>query len=142
VRINIKRIDPSLPLPRYETDGSVGFDLITRETTAVPPRSFALVPGNIVVQLPRHHMLLVSSRSSTPRRTGLVVPHGIGVVDSDYRGPEDEIKVQVWNATDAAVTVERGDRIAQGIIVRTERAEWEEVDDVGLRSRGGFGSTG
>ena len=140
MKINIKRIDPSLPLPRYETDGSVGFDLITREATAVPPNSFALVPGNVVVQLPRQHMLLVSSRSSTPRRTGLVVPHGIGVVDSDYRGPEDEVKVQVWNPTDNAITVERGDRIAQGIIVRTERAEWQEVDDVG--SRGGFGSTG
>lgn len=142
MNIKIKRLDTSLPLPRYETAGSVGFDLITRQTTVVPANSFALVPGNVVVQLPPGYMLMVASRSSTPRRTGLIVPHGIGVIDSDYGGPDDEVKVQVWNPTADAVTVDRGDRIAQGIVMEIQRVEWEEVVDLDAPSRGGFGSTG
>ena len=142
MNIRIKRLDTSLPLPRYETDGSVGFDLVTREDTDVEPNSFALVPGNVVVQLPPGYALLLVSRSSTPRRTGLVAPHGIGVIDSDYCGPDDEVMVQVWNPTSKAVTVNRGDRIAQGIIISTEQAKWEEVDEMDAPSRGGFGSTG
>jgi dUTP pyrophosphatase len=142
VKIKIKRLDSSLPLPRYETGGSVGFDLVTREDTVVAANSFGLVPGNVVVQLPPGYALLVASRSSTPRRTGLVAPHGIGIVDSDYCGPEDEVMVQVWNPTAEAVTVKRGDRIAQGVIVNTVQAQWEEVDELDGPSRGGFGSTG
>ncbi len=104
--------------------------------------SFALVPGNVIVQLLPGYALLVASRSSTPRRTGLVAPHGIGIVDSDYRGPEDEVMVQVWNPTAETVTVKRGDRIAQGVIVNIEQVWWEEVDELDAPSRGGFGSTG
>ena len=142
MKIKIKRLDSSLPLPRYETGGSVGFDLVTREDTVVAANSFALVPGNVVVQLPLGYALLVASRSSTPRRTGLVVPHGIGIVDSDYCGPEDEVMVQVWNPNAEVVIVKRGDRIAQGVIVNTVQVQWEEVDEMDAPSRGGFGSTG
>ena len=142
MKIKIKRLDSSLPLPRYETGGSVGFDLVTREDTVVAANSFALVPGNVVVQLPLGYALLVASRSSTPRRTGLVVPHGIGIVDSDYCGPEDEVMVQVWNPNAEVVIVKRGDRIAQGVIVNTGQAQWEGVDEMDAPSRGGVGSTG
>ena len=86
-------------------------------------------------------MLTVASRSSTPKKKGLLTPHGIGIIDQDYCGPEDEIKIQVYNFTDEPVTIERGDKIAQGVFVRVDTFEWEEVDVMTGESRGGFGST-
>ncbi len=142
MQVSIKRIDASLPLPQYHSAGAVGFDLVTRVTTMIEPGTIALVPGNVIVRVPEGYALLILPRSSLPRKKGLVCPHSIGVIDQDYHGPKDEILVQVQNITDQPVTVERGERIAQGMFVRVERAEWEEVDDHGVQSRGGFGSTG
>ncbi|MFH0851725.1 MAG: dUTP diphosphatase [Candidatus Peregrinibacteria bacterium] len=142
MQVSIQRIDTSLPLPSYQTAGAVGFDLITRETTVIEPHRIALVPGNVIVKVPQGYALLILPRSSLPRKKGLVCPHSIGVIDCDYHGSEDEIKVQVQNISDAPVTVERGERIAQGIFVNVERAEWQEVDGHGAATRGGFGSTG
>jgi len=142
MKIKIKRVDDSLPLPKYETAGSVGFDFVAREDTIIEAKKVGMVPGNVVVEVPVGYMLMVSLRSSTPRKKGLLMPHGIGVIDRDYCGPEDEIKVQVYNFTDASVEIKRGDKIAQGIFVRIDKFEWEEVDKIKEKSRGGFGSTG
>ena len=71
-----------------------------------------------------------------------MVANGVGVVDSDYCGPDDEVKVQVLNFTKAPVTVRRGDRIAQGLILPFVRAEWKEDTSASGPTRGGFGSTG
>ncbi len=141
MKLRVKRIDKSLPLPVYHTDGSVGFDILCREDTLVKSKSIALIPGNLVIETPKGYMLLLALRSSTPRKFGLIKPHGIGIVDQDYCGDEDEVKVQVYNFTDNDVTVRKGDRIAQGVFVRIDRFDWEETDSMG-RSRGGFGSTG
>ena len=141
MKIKIKQIDDSLPLPNYQTEGSVGFDIVSREDTIVEPKQIALLPGNIIVQTPKGYMLLVTLRSSTPRKKGLIKPHGVGIIDNDYCGEEDEIKVQVYNFKDKEVTVERGERIAQGIFVKVDKFEWEPVKEMGA-SRGGFGSTG
>src|SRR3989338_2794769 len=97
MKVRIKRIDQSIPLPAYQTSGSVGFDIHAREDTVIPPKSVALVPGNIIVETPPGYMLVVALRSSTPRKKGLHKPHGIGVIDQDYCGDEDEVKVQVYN---------------------------------------------
>ncbi len=142
MHVQIRRIDKTLPLPNYATTGAVGFDLVTRETTVIEPGKIALVPGNVVVKVPEGYALLIVPRSSLPRKKGLVCPHSVGVIDRDYHGPKDEILVQVQNITDAPVTVERGERIAQGLFVRVDRAEWTEVEDHGAEDRGGFGSTG
>lgn len=142
MKIRIQRVDTTLPLPTYATRGSVAFDVITRVTTVVEPRSIALIPGNAIVQIPEGTMLLIAPRSSMPRKKGLVFPHAIGVIDQDYCGPDDELLIQVQNITNDPVTVERGERIAQGVFVRIEKAEWEEVDGHNLQTRGGFGSTG
>lgn len=142
MNVSITRIDTSLPLPQYATPGAVGFDIVTRETTIVEPGKIALVPGNVVVKVPEGYMLLIVPRSSMPRKKGLVCPHSIGVIDQDYHGDADELLVQVQNITDAPVTVERGERIAQGIFVKVEQAEWSEVESHGAQTRGGFGSTG
>ncbi len=140
--VQIRRIDATLPLPKYESAGAVGFDLITREKTVVAPSEIALIPGNVIVKVPEGYALLLVPRSSMPRKKGLVCPHSLGVIDCDYHGDKDELMVQVKNVTDAPVTVERGERIAQGMFVKVDKAEWEEVDSHGADTRGGFGSTG
>jgi dUTP pyrophosphatase len=142
MQVMIQRVDPSLPLPRHESNGAVGFDFVTREDTTIAPGAIGLVPGNVIVKVPDGTALLVIPRSSLPRKTGLVCPHSIGVIDGDYHGPKDEILIQVMNPTKDPVAVKRGDRIAQGLFVRVEKAEWNEVDDHGAQTRGGFGSTG
>ena len=141
MKVKIKRIDKSLPLPTYQTAGSVGFDIYSREDMEIKPHEIALIPGNIIVETPQGYMLLVALRSSTPRKKGLIKPHGIGVIDNDYCGEGDEIKVQVYNNTDKIVKVEKGERVAQGIFVKVDRFEWDEVERMG-KNRGGFGSTG
>jgi dUTP pyrophosphatase len=142
MQVRIRRIDTDLPLPRYESAGAVGFDLITRETTVIAPKAIGLVPGNVIVAVPKGYALLILPRSSLPKRKALVCPHSLGVIDQDYHGEKDEIFVQVQNVSDQPVTVERGERIAQGLFVKVEQAEWEEVETHGKETRGGFGSTG
>jgi len=142
IAVRVKRVDPDLPLPRHETGGSVGFDLVCREGTTVAPRGIAMVPGNVIVAVPRGYMLMVAARSSLARKKGLILANGVGIIDQDYRGPDDEIHVQVHNLTDEPVTVDRGERLAQGILVRVAQVDWEETDEIDGESRGGFGSTG
>lgn len=142
MKLKIKRIDKSIALPTYETPGSVGFDLVAREAVKIQPGSIELVPGNVIVQVPQGYALLLISRSSTPRKHGLMKPHGVGVIDQDYCGEGDEVMIQVYNFTKHPVTIERGVRIAQGLLVRVDRFELEEVDEVNGETRGGFGSTG
>jgi len=86
-------------------------------------------------------MLLLTLRSSTPLRKGLLIPNGVGIIDRDYCGEGDELKVQVFNFREEAVTVTRGERIAQGIFIPVMVVRWDEVGEMG-QGRGGFGSTG
>ena len=141
MKVKIKRVDASLPLPVYETDGSVGFDLIARESAFVKAGTIELIPANVIVEVPAGYMLVVASRSSTPRKKGLTQPHGFGIIDHDYCGPSDEVKIQVYNFTGEDVRIERGEKIAQGVFVRIDKFEWEEVEEIRKESRGGFGST-
>lgn len=142
MKVKIKRIDRQLPLPTYETKGAVGFDLLAREDTTLEPGDIKLIPGNVIVEVPEGYSLLLISRSSTPRKHGLTKPHGIGVIDQDYCGPQDEIKIQMLNFTNDTVTITRGQKIAQGLFVKTDRMEFDEVDHIDRETRGGFGSTG
>ena len=142
MNISILRLDSSVPLPRYETAGSAGFDLAASADVTIEPGAIALVPTGLVIGVPPGHLLGIFARSSTPLKRGLMVANGVGVVDSDYCGPDDEVKVQVLNFTSAPVTVRRGDRIAQGVILPFVRAEWKEATSAAGPTRGGFGSTG
>ncbi|PIR55157.1 dUTP diphosphatase [Candidatus Peregrinibacteria bacterium CG10_big_fil_rev_8_21_14_0_10_36_19] len=142
MKVKIKRIDKDLPLPVYESSGAVGFDILARESSVIPPKEIGMVPSNLVVEVPEKYMLVVASRSSTPKKKGLTPPHGFGIIDHDYCGPEDEIKVMVYNFTDNEVIIERGEKIAQGVFVRIDKFEWSEVEEVEGKNRGGFGSTG
>lgn len=140
--ITIKRIDETLPIPAYQTEGSAAFDLYSRIDITCPPNEVTRIPINLIVETPPGYALLVNLRSSSPKRKGFIHPAGTGIVDSDYRGPEDEIQIQVYNFTDKEVAVERGERIGQGMFVAVPKVNLIEGVLTENESRGGFGSTG
>lgn len=142
MKIAIKRVDTSLPLPKYESPGACCFDLLVREKMTIKPHSLGLIPTNIIVRVPEGYMFIVVPRSSTVKKTGLIIPHGLGIIDQDYNGPKDEVLFQVFNILDTDVTVEKGDRLAQGCFVPIAKVEFEEVAKIGNKTRGGIGSTG
>lgn len=139
MKIKIKRIDKNLPLPEYKTSGAVAFDFIVRETT-VPSQTVVRIPSNLIIKVPEGFMLYVRDRSSTAMKKGLLVTAGI--VDQDFCGENDEILLQFFNFTDHEVVVERGERIAQGIFVAVQKADWLEIEKMDSPTRGGFGTTG
>ena len=141
-RVRIHRLSPSVELPRYATTGAAGFDLAASSDVLVEPGRTALIPTGLVIEVPEGMFLAVFARSSTPLKRGLMVANGVGVVDSDYCGATDEVKIPVLNFTASPVTVNAGDRIAQGILLPVTRVEWEETVVPERDPRGGFGSTG
>jgi dUTP pyrophosphatase len=142
MRLKIKRLHAGVGLPEPATGRAAGFDLAAAADIDIPPRSIRLVGTGLVIAVPDGYFLGIFARSSTPLKRGLMVANGVGVIDADYCGPDDEIKIQVLNITDAPVKVARGDRLAQGIVLPCPRVEWEEVDEMRVPTRGGFGSTG
>ena len=142
MNVSIKRLRPHATLPAYQTAGSAAFDLAAAEETTIQPGEVVLVPTGLAIAVPAGMFLAIFARSSTPLKRGLMVANGVGVVDPDYAGPADEVKVAVLNIRTSAVTVARGERIAQGIFLPAPRAEWVEVDELRAPSRGGFGATG
>jgi dUTP pyrophosphatase len=141
MKVRIKRFDKDLPLPEYHTDGAAGFDFRAKEQVEILPGQIGSIPLNIAMEIPEGHFLLLAARSSLYKR-GLSMRNGIGIIDSDYRGDEDEIKAVLFNFTDKPIVVGRDDRIVQGVLVPFVRAEWEEVSKMDGKIRGGFGSTG
>lgn len=140
--VPIRRLHPSVPLPEYASDGAAAFDLAASADVVIQPGEVALVPTGLVVEVPAGMFLAILARSSTPLKRGLMVANGVGVVDSDYCGEADEVRIAVLNFRREAATVRAGDRIAQGIILPAPRVEWQETTVSVRRSRGGFGSTG
>ena len=142
MNVRIKRIRPDAALPAYQTSGAAAFDLAAAETVTIAPGEVVLVPTGLVIEVPSGMFLAIFARSSTPLKRGLMVANGVGVVDSDYSGPQDEIKIAVLNFRTTAATVSCGDRIAQGIFLPAPRITWTEIDDLPSPTRGGFGATG
>lgn len=141
--VSIRRLDPSIALPDYQSAGAAGFDLAASRDVEIAPQAIALVPTGLVIRAPAGHFLGIFARSSTPLKRGLMVANGVGVVDEDYCGPNDEVKIQVLNFTGETVRIRKGDRIAQGVFIPVTRAEWREAEtDLRDGSRGGFGATG
>jgi dUTP pyrophosphatase len=140
--VRIRRLDASVELPRYGTDGAAAFDLAAAEDAVIAPGEVRLVSTGLVIEVPEGMFLAVFARSSTPLKRGLMIANGVGVVDSDYCGPSDEVKIPALNFTSQAVRLAKGDRIAQGILLPSPRVVWEEVGELRAGSRGGFGATG
>ena len=141
MRIRLTRLNPSVPLPAYGSPGAAAFDLAAGEDCEIPAGQIRLVGTGLVIHVPHGHFLAIIARSSTPLKRGLILANAVGVIDPDYCGSTDEVKIQVLNVTDHTVKLERGARIAQGIVLPAPRVEWEEVATT-APSRGGFGSTG
>lgn len=141
MKVRITRLDASIPLPQRETSGAAGFDLAASADVTVAPGEIKLVPTGLIIKVPDGYFLGIFARSSTPLKRGLIVANGVGVIDTDYCGPQDEVKIQVCNITQAPVQVKRGDRIAQGIFLPYAPPEWDEGPPAD-KTRGGFGSTG
>lgn len=139
--IFIKRFDKSLPIPEYKTKGAAAFDLYARVEVNIPARTVGYVPLNIALQLPDDHFALMSARSSLHKK-GLMMANGIGIGDADFSGDNDEYRAALYNFTDEAVVVEKGERIVQMIILEREKIHLQEKEHFGTKDRGGFGSTG
>ncbi len=142
MQITIKRLDPKFPLPAYHTAGAAAFDFYAREEMKIPPHTLARIPTNLVIATPEGYALIIAARSSLAHKKGLMLANGIGVIDSDYRGDDNEILISVYNFTDTSTVVERGDRLAQGMFIKVAQAEWHETLSMTEENRGNFGSTG
>ncbi|HEV7424529.1 MAG TPA: dUTP diphosphatase [Candidatus Paceibacterota bacterium] len=140
MKIKIKRIDKTLPLPEYQTKGAVAFDLYSRIDLVISPKTLERLPTNVIIATPKGYMLEIKDRSSTLKKKGLLV--STGFIDNDYCGESDEILLQIYNLTDNDVKIEKGERLGQGVFVKVEIGEWTETDIMDSDSRGGFGTTG
>ncbi len=141
MKVVFKRFDTELPVPEYKSEKAAAFDLYARTTVVIAPGKVEFVPLNIALELPPHHWALVAARSSLFKK-GVMMVNGIGVGDEDYCGDGDEYRAALYNFTKEEVTIQRGDRIVQMIILNRERVELLEVQKLNAQNRGGFGSTG
>jgi dUTP pyrophosphatase len=142
VRLQIRRLDPDLPLPSYGRASDAGLDLLAAEDVSLEPRQRAAVRTGIAVAIPEGFAGFVHARSGRALREGLALVNAPGVIDSGYRG---EIKVILVNLdAEAALHIKRGDKIAQLIVQAIQTVDLDEVESLprSERGEGGFGSTG
>lgn len=152
VRVGWVRTHPNAKMPTYATDGASGFDLYAVDNYQVYPGETVLVHTGLVANLPNGYEIQIRPRSGLSLKTPLRVSNAPGTIDSDYRG---EISVMLTNTSNhtrkytqeyvnGAVTIKRGDRVAQGVLAPVVRGDFYEefnVEDT-ARGSGGFGSTG
>ena len=141
MKVRIKSESGNLPF--YETEGSAGMDLkaYIEEPVTLKPGQRKLIPTGLSIELPVGYEAQIRARSGLAIKKGIGLVNGIGTIDSDYRG---EIKVILINWGEEDFVIENGDRIAQMVIAKYERVEWEVTDDLSETERGsgGFGHTG
>lgn len=142
VDVLLLRLDPGLPAPVYAHPGDAGADLVTAVDAVLAPGERAVLPTGIAIALPDGYAAFVHPRSGLAARCGVALVNAPGTIDAGYRG---EVKVIVVNLDPRNdVVLARGDRIAQLVIQRVERARFHEVGELpgSQRADGGFGSTG
>ena len=141
IKLPLKRLDPSMEPPSYAREGDAGLDLRAAHDATLDPGGRGLVGTGLAVAIPLGYAGLVLPRSGLALSQGVTVLNAPGLVDAGYRG---ELKVLLVNHGEKPVVVRRGDRIAQLVIQRVERAELIQVDELPTSERGadGFGSTG
>jgi len=141
IPLKFKRLLPDAILPTYETEGAAGFDLYVAEETVSPAGKTILVRTGWAVEIPEGYEIQIRPRSGTTYKTGLIVKNSPGTIDSDYRG---EIKIIIYNTGERyGHCINKGDRIAQGVLKKVPKAEIIEVEELSetKRGEGGFGST-
>jgi dUTP pyrophosphatase len=142
VRLEVKRLDPDLPLPTYARAGNAGLDLIAADDVSLAPGERAAVPTGIAVAIPEGYAGFVHARSGRALKEGLALANAPGLIDAGYRG---EIKVIVVNLDVASpLHIKRGDKIAQLVIQPVASVKLVAVNELpsSQRADGGFGSTG
>ena len=142
VQVLVTRLDPDLPLPRYAKGGDAGADIVSRIDVVLAPGERMLVPTGISIALPDGYVALVHPRSGLAIKHGVTMVNAPGTVDAGYRG---ELQIILINHDKSeSVSFKRGDRIAQLVIQKVERAHFIEVEELpgSGRGSGGFGSTG
>ncbi len=142
VKVLITRLDPSVPLPRYVKGGDAGADIVTRIDLTLAPGERALAPTGIAIALPNGYAAFVHPRSGLAIKHGVTMVNAPGTVDAGFRG---ELQVILINHDPKdSITFKSGDRIAQLVVQKVERAEFIEVSKLpgSNRGDGGFGSTG
>ena len=142
LQVLITRLDPDLPLPQYAKGGDAGADIYSRIDFTLAPGERALIPTGIAIAIPDGYVALVHPRSGLAIKHGVTMVNAPGTVDAAYRGELQCILIN--HDPNEAVTFKRGDRIAQLVFQRVERAEFVEVHSLpgSGRGDGGFGSTG
>lgn len=141
MKISIKKLSATATLPTYQSAGASGFDLHADESTQILPQQHKLIKTGIAIALEEGYELQVRPRSGLALKHGISVLNTPGTVDSDYRG---ELKVILINHSDTAFTINLGDRIAQAVVQKVFRADFQIVEELDSTQRGtdGFGSTG
>lgn len=141
LRVAVRRLDPDLPPPAYAREGDAGLDLRAAREVTLEPGGRALVGTGMAVAIPPGYAGLVLPRSGLALHHGVTVLNAPGLIDAGYRG---EVKVLLVNHSAQPVTFERGERVAQLVVMRVERADLVEVAELppSERGAGGFGSTG
>lgn len=142
--IKVKIVNKSAyPVPAYATELSAGMDLKANITEPVTIASLerAMIPTGIYIELPEGYEAQIRPRSGLAAKFGVTVANAPGTVDADYRG---EVKVILVNLSKDPFVINPGERVAQMVIAKYEKIEWEEVEELGDTERGdgGFGSTG
>lgn len=142
INLQIKLLDPDLPMPRYQHAGDAGLDLPSRIDYVLEPGERALIPTGIAIAIPGGYAGFVLPRSGLASRHGIALVNSPGLVDSGYRGEMAIIMINTDKRE--AFHIKRGDRIAQLVIQRVEEVKLARVDELDNTSRGegGFGSTG
>ena len=143
VKVLIKKLNPAVKLPKYETSGASGVDLTAfiEDAIDLKPKESFLIPTGLSVAFSEDFEIQIRPRSGLAAKNNISVLNTPGTIDSDYRG---EIKVIIYNHGCENFLINNGDRIAQMILTPVLKMEFEEVNDLpkSIRGKGGFGSTG
>ena len=143
IKVLIKKLDPSVELPSYKTDGASGMDLMAfvKEPINLKPQTSCLVPSGISIAFPSEYEIQIRPRSGLAVKHNISVLNTPGTIDSDYRG---EIKIILFNHGNEDFLINDKDRIAQMILTPVIKMNFEETDNLPgtFRGEGGFGSTG
>jgi dUTP pyrophosphatase len=141
--ILIKRLSKSIPLPKYETEGSSGMDLSANidHIMEIEPGKSAIIPTGLAISIPKNYEIQIRPRSGLAAKNQISVLNTPGTIDADYRG---ELKVILINLSEKKFKIEKGLRIAQMVVCPIVKAVLKEVNELEgtERGSGGFGSTG
>lgn len=141
MQVRITKIKDDVALPAYQTSGAAGFDLAAAEDSTIQPGQSSLIPTGLIIATPPGHVLILTARSSLFKKKGLMLANGVGTIDSDYCGPNDQLYLSCYNPGPSPVSVIKGERLAQGIFLPFIRADFFE-GPADAPDRGGFGTTG